>query len=222
MQTGILKMMKTLVILIIVLALLPLMPRIFTYLYAKGHIYNEEDTPPKPVAIVFGAGLWRDGTPTPVLKDRVETAAKLYHNGIVDKILMSGDNRFIEYNEPGAMREYALTLGVKEEDIILDYAGRRTYDTCYRARDIFMLKEALLVTQAFHLDRALFICRSLGIDAIGVPAQNRAYRTGSLLYWNIREILATLIAFWEVFISHPVPVLGSPEPIFPPETDIPD
>ena len=116
-------------------------------------------SPAAPAAIVFGAGLWRDGSPSPVLQDRVATAADLYFSGKVKKILMSGDNRFIYYNEPGAMKKFALSLGVPEEDIVLDYAGRRTYDTCYRARAIFGLKEAILVTQSFHLPRALILCR---------------------------------------------------------------
>ena len=169
------------------------------------------------VAVVFGAGLWRDGSPTPVLRDRVATAAKLYKSGKVEKLLMSGDNRTIEYNEPGAMRAYAKQLGIPDEAIVLDYAGRRTYDTCYRARDIFDVKEAILVTQGFHLPRALYICRALGVPAVGVPADQREYRRRSMNFWKARELVATLVAFWEVNVSHPVPVLGSPEPIYPME-----
>ena len=112
-------------------------------------------------------GLWRNGTPTPVLQDRIETAADLYFAGKVEKLLMSGDNRFIYYNEPGAMREYAISLGVPEEDIVLDYAGRRTYDTCYRAKAIFGLEKAILVTQAFHMPRALYTCNQLGVESPG-------------------------------------------------------
>ena len=128
---------------------------------------------------------------------------------------MSGDNRFIYYNEPGAMREYALSLGVPEEDIVLDYAGRRTYDTCYRAKAIFGLEQAILVTQAFHMPRALYICNQLGIESQGVVSDNRYFRKASRLYWNLRELPAILTALWDVNISHPLPVLGDPEPIFP-------
>lgn len=128
---------------------------------------------------------------------------------------MSGDNRFEYYNEPGAMRAYALKLGVPEKAIVLDYAGRRTYDTCYRALHIFKVEEALLVTQSFHLPRALYTCRQLGLDAAGVPAALRQYRRLSLLFWNFREVPATLAALVELHITHPVPVLGEPEPIFP-------
>jgi SanA protein len=138
----------------------------------------------------------------------------------VKKLLMSGDNRFEYYNEPASMQAYALELGVPAEDIVLDYAGRRTYDTCYRARHIFKLDDVILVTQGFHLPRALSMCNALGISAIGVPADQyaqQAYRKSSLLYWHLREIPATLVALWEVYISQPLPVLGDPEPIFPQE-----
>ena len=160
------------------------------------------------------AGLWRDGTPTPVLRDRVQTAANLYFDGKAEKLLMSGDNRFVNYNEPEAMRQYALTLGVPENAIVLDYAGRRTYDTCYRARDIFGVKSAILVTQGFHLPRALFLCNMLGVDGVGVPADIQYYRKVSRLIWNFREVLATLDSINDIFYKKPLPVLGNPEPIF--------
>jgi SanA protein len=142
----------------------------------------------------------------------------LFFSGKVEKLLMSGDNRYVEYNEPGAMRRYALELGVPDEVIVLDYAGRRTYDTCYRARVIFGLKEAILVTQKFHLPRALFTCNLIGVNSIGVLADRREYSFRSLVFWYLRELPATIIAFWQVFVTHPVPVLGKVEPIFPPDS----
>jgi len=189
--------------------------RLVTGLYAHPKTYPVADVPVRRVAIVFGAGLWRDGTATPVLHDRVETAANLYFAGKVEKLLMSGDNRFTEYNEPAVMRELALSLGVPEDAIVLDYAGRRTYDTCYRAKAIFGVTRAILVTQTFHLPRAIYLCNLLGVDSVGVEADLRVYRKSSLLYWNLRELLATVAALWDVNISHPMPVLGDPEPIFP-------
>lgn len=164
---------------------------------------------------MFGAGLWRDGTPTTVLRDRINTAAQLYSSGKVQKILMSGDNSYIDYNEPGAMREYALKLGVPEDAIVLDYAGRRTYDTCYRARQIFGIDDAILVTQGFHLPRALYTCNALGLKASGVPSDQHDYRLFSRLYWNLRELPATLTAILDVHVFKPEPILGQPEPIFP-------
>ena len=127
---------------------------------------------------------------------------------------MSGDNSQVEYNEPAAMREYALELGVPDADIVLDFAGRRTYDTCYRAKEIFGVKQAILVTQKFHLARALFLCNALGLDGVGVEANNHVYLKRSLLFWNLRELPATLTAFADV-LTRPQPILGNPEPIFP-------
>jgi SanA protein len=172
------------------------------------------DAPTERVAIVFGAGLRRDGMPTAILRDRVETAVQLYFAGKVEKLLMSGDNRFANYNEPGAMRDYAISLGVPDEDIVLDYAGRRTYDSCYRAKEIFGVDSAILVTQGFHLPRAIFLCNSFGVNAVGVKADNYYYLKRLLLIWNIRETLATAQAMWDVYVEHPIPELGKPEPIF--------
>jgi SanA protein len=191
-----------------------LAPRIITGLYANNRIYEVQDSPARRVAIVFGAGLRRDGTPTAILRDRVETSAELYFSGKVEKILMSGDNRFDYYNEPEAMRQYAISLGVPPQAIAMDYAGRRTYDTCYRARAIFGVESALLVSQKFHLPRALFLCNTLGLESAGVDANQRSYRNRALLIWNIREQLATVGAFFDVYVSNPLPVLGDPEPLF--------
>jgi SanA protein len=189
--------------------------RLTTGLYARPKTYTNSEVSARGVAIVFGAGLWRDGTATPVLYDRLQTAAELYFAGKVEKLLMSGDNRFVDYNEPAVMREVALSLGLPDEAIVLDYAGRRTYDTCYRANAIFGVTKAILVTQAFHLPRAIYLCNHLGVDAVGVKADQRVYRKSSMLYWSMRESLATVNALWEMHVSHPVPVLGDPEPIFP-------
>jgi len=192
-----------------------LLPRLITALYTLPRVFSLENAPSLPVAIVFGAGLWRDGTPTSVLRDRIETAADLFNSGKVQKILMSGDNRFEDYNEPGAMREYALSLGVPDTAIVLDYAGRRTYDTCYRASAIFGIRHVILVTQSFHMPRALYTCNALGLKAIGVTSDKRDYRSGFKIYWNLREIPATLAAFIDVHLLRPQPVLGQSESIFP-------
>ena len=188
-----------------------LLSRLALTVYAQPRLFDLKDAPPKRVAIVFGAGLLRDGRPTPALRDRVATAADLYLAGKVEKLLMSGDNRNVNYDEPTAMRKYALGLGVPDSAIVLDFAGRRTYDTCYRARDIFGVHEAILITQQYHLPRALYICNTLGVSAVGIPADRGG---GPHLYENLREIPAALDALWEVLIAHPLPVLGKPEPIF--------
>lgn len=165
------------------------------------------------IAIVFGAGLNRSGGPSPVLYDRVATAVDLYQRGLVDKLLLTGDNRFVDYNEPEAMRQTALQLGVPDGDLVLDYAGRRTYDSCYRARSIFGVERAILVTQAFHLDRAMYLCASFGLDTIGVMADRRSYAASSATWWSIREAAATVAAWLDVNLLRPTPVLGEKLPI---------
>ena len=179
---------------------------------AAGRIYAEiAAVPPAPVALVLGAGLYRDGSPTPALYDRVATAVELYKAGKVKKLLMTGDNRFVNYNEPEAMRKLAVRLGVPNEDIVLDYAGRRTYDSCYRTKEIFEVEQVVVVTQRFHLARSLFLCDAMGISSVGVVADRRDYRTYH--WWELREAFATVAAWWDVNIGRPVPVLGEKLPI---------
>jgi SanA protein len=179
---------------------------------AAPRVYTRvADVPPAPVALVLGAGLERNGSPTSALRDRVETAVDLYKAGKVKKLLMSGDNRFVNYNEPGAMNHLAVQLGVPAEDIVLDYAGRRTYDSCYRVKEVFEVDQVIVVTQRFHLDRSIFLCDAMGIRAVGVVADRGIY--GAERWWEMREVLATAAAWWDVNVRHPVPVLGEKLPI---------
>lgn len=163
---------------------------------------------PRPVAIVFGAGIRPDGRLSPMLRDRMDTAIALYEAGKVRKLLVSGDNRFVDYDEPGRMYDYAVAQGVPAGDVVRDYAGRRTYDTCYRAHAIFGVTDALLVTQRFHLPRALFTCESLGVSAVGVSADRYAYRSNA--YYRLRDTIASVRAWLDVKILRPLPVLGEP------------
>ena len=189
------------------------------WLHARygNRIYASIDDVPRDdqlrLAIVFGAGLTRSGEPTPALYDRIATAVDLYQRGLVNKLLLTGDNRFENYNEPEVMRRTAVKLGVPNEDLVLDYAGRRTYDSCYRARAIFGVSRAILVSQAFHLDRALYLCDSFGIDGIGVVADRRNYTQRTQTWWSIREAAATVVAWLDVNVTHPTPILGTPLPI---------
>jgi SanA protein len=182
-----------------------------TVRYSSSIYQTPEMVPERPVALVFGAGYWPDGTPSDVMRDRVEAAVELYSAGRVEKLLLSGDNRFVDYNEPGKMAEYALNLGLPEEAIALDYAGRRTYDSCYRARSIFGVRDIVLVTQRYHLPRALYTCERLGLTAVGYVADRRPY-VYIRSYWA-REVPALWLAWWETSVTHPVPVLGDPVPI---------
>ena len=109
------------------------------------------------------------------------------------------------------MMDYAIEQGVATEDIQPDFAGRRTYDTCYRAREIFQLESAILVTQQFHLPRAMFTCQQLGIEVVGVAADAQPYRGAR--WYEMRETLATAVALWDVIREQPAPVLGDPIPI---------
>jgi SanA protein len=167
--------------------------------------------PHAPVAIVFGAGIAQSGQLSPMLRDRMDTAIALYRSGVVRKLLVSGDNRFADYDEPGRMYDYAVARGIPAKDVVRDYAGRRTYDTCYRAKAIFGVEQALLVSQRFHLARAIFTCRALGVDSVGVSADINVYRSTS--YSRLREALASVAAWWDVNVLHPLPVLGQREDI---------
>ena len=195
-------------------AIVIILTRIIFLRNASPQTFSKDNVPARRVAIVFGAEVKRDGSPSVVLRDRVEVAVALYKSGKVEKLLMSGDNRFADYNEPESMRQYALTLGMPDSDIVLDYAGRRTYDTCYRAKEIFGVNSAVLVTQGFDLPRALFLCKAFGIDAMGVEAENYYYLKRLRLIWNTRELLATVQSLLDVYLFEPLPVLGEPEPIF--------
>ncbi|PID86832.1 MAG: hypothetical protein CSB13_02475 [Chloroflexi bacterium] len=178
--------------------------------FYSRQIYTVETVPPQRVAVVFGAAVYGDRLST-VLQDRVETAVALYEAGLVDKIIMSGGNQTLAYDEPSAMMAYAVDQGVPEADIQPDFGGRRTYDTCYRAQHIFQAEEVILVTQEFHLPRALFTCRMLGLESIGVAADSRSYR--SARWYELRETAATLVALRDVILQEPSPVLGEPIPL---------
>lgn len=180
----------------------------------SADIYSLEEAPADRVAIVYGAAVYRNGRLSPMLQDRVDTAIALYNAGKVERLLFSGDNSSPAYNEPGRMLEYAMSRGVPAGAIQPDYGGWRTYDTCYRARHIFQVESAILVTQEFHLPRALFTCRSLGVEVVGVAADQRSYHPVSLAWSENREFLANMRALADVIIRRPANVLGDPIPIF--------
>ncbi|MHB1001116.1 MAG: SanA/YdcF family protein [Armatimonadota bacterium] len=165
------------------------------------------------VAVVLGAKVYPDGRLSLLLSDRVNKAVALYKAGKVEKILMSGDNRFAHYDEPTRMAEYAIRKGVDPDDVAMDFAGRRTYDSVYRAKHIFGLDGCIIVSQGFHLDRAIFLCRKLGIDGYGVAADEHMYMGGRVRFARIREIPACLSALADVYLLHPRPVMGRRERI---------
>jgi len=173
--------------------------------------FQAEKVPSEPVAIVFGAGVWADGTPTPMLADRVEGAVELYRLGRVNKILMTGDNATPEYNEVVAMQQYAERLGVPSQDIKLDYAGFSTYESCYRAKVIFGVERAVLITQKYHLPRAVYTCNQLGIQAVGLGTPDWGkFRDDSMRFYTQREVLAVIKAIVELHIIRPKPTFLGP------------
>lgn len=181
----------------------------------KYHIYEKpENVVPTKIAIVFGAGVRPNGLPTPMLKDRLLTAKDLYEAGKIETILVSGDNSDTHYNEPAAMETFLVNNGIPEEAIVSDFAGRRTYDTCYRAHAIFEIDKAILITQGYHLPRALYLCNTFGVTSAGVSATRQRY-AGDIDY-KLREILALYNSVLDVTILHPTPILGEKLPI---ETD---
>jgi vancomycin permeability regulator SanA len=172
------------------------------------------DAPPSQAAIVLGAFVDQKGEPCTMLYDRILTGVELYRSGKVQKILMSGDHSLVDYDEVNSMRHHATLWGVPAEDIFMDHAGFCTYDSMYRARDIFRVKSAIVVTQKFHLPRAVYIARKLGIDAVGVSADRREYYIPEMVLLRKREILARMKAFYMVNVTKPEPFfLGEAIPI---------
>lgn len=217
-------MWKTIIkiIVIVLLVLFISLMGLYYYLSTKYEYLiiaevNERQYLPN-VAIVFGAGYWAGNFLPPILEDRVLKAIELYKAGIIEKMVMSGDNSQVNYNEPAAMKQYAEKKGIPVEDIICDYAGFRTYDTLYRARDVFNLDNILLITQEYHLPRALYICNELGIHGFGVPCDRRNYTYE--WYYKLREIPAILLAWIDVKLLKPLPkFLGPKEDVFKDERD---
>lgn len=138
--------------------------------------------------LVLGCAVWADNEPSPMLKDRLDTAIALYNAGVAPKLLLSGDNSVVEYSEPDCMLQYTLAQGVPPEDIFLDYAGFSTYESVYRAKAVFKADRLIVVTQKYHLFRALKACDALGIEAKGVASNQQKY--AGRYYREAREVLA--------------------------------
>lgn len=152
---------------------------------------------PADAIIILGAYVRPDGALSWILRDRLDTGLELYRAGLAPKILVSGDHGQKNYNEVQAMKDYLLDHDVPAQDIFMDHAGFDTYDSLYRARDIFHVKSAIIVTQNFHLPRALYIARRLGIETQGIQA--RLYYP----WWyanTIRDSLARVKAYLDVEI----------------------
>jgi vancomycin permeability regulator SanA len=161
--------------------------------------------------LVLGAGIKPDGSPSLMLKDRLDKGIELYRAGAAPKLLLSGDNGQEEYDEVNAMKKYVLDAGVPSKDIFLDHAGFSTYESMYRARDIFLVKKPIIITQEYHQYRSIYIARGLGIDGYGVNAAPKVYRGQT--YREIREILARDKDFIKILIKPKPTYLGETIPI---------
>ena len=178
---------------------------------AADHLYDVGSVPAAPVALVLGAQVGADGHPSAFLEARLETARQLLAAGKVKAVLVSGDHAEWGYDEPGSMLVWLVTHGVPASRVVLDHAGFDTYDSCARARRIFGVRQAVVVTQDFHLERAVAICRTLGIDATGVGDDSvRAFRE-VWLRGEIREEFAAVKAALDVLTRRDPVFLGRRE-----------
>lgn len=161
-------------------------------------------------AVILGAGI-RDGKPTPMLRDRLLTGIELYKSGAAKKLIMSGDHGSVDYDEVNIMKSYAVEAGVPDSDIFMDHAGFSTYETIYRAREIFEADSIIIVSQEYHLYRALYIAERLGVKAVGVSADLNTYRGQTRR--DLREILARDKDFFKCIIKPKPTYLGDKIPV---------
>ena len=187
------KVLKGGIIVIVVLAVIAIIAlgiNLFVRLSTKKQIIKEDqysNLSDVDCIIILGAGIWGD-KPSPMLEDRLQEGIKLYQNNVSDKIIMSGDHGKKEYDEVNIMKNYVVERGIPSEDIFMDHAGFSTYESIYRAKDVFQAKKIVIVTQKYHLYRALYIANKLGIEAYGVGSDPRQYVGATIR--EIREILA--------------------------------
>ncbi|WBO69383.1 YdcF family protein [Streptomyces camelliae] len=186
---------------------LALLPVTWLYVSTADRLRTTADAPAAPVAVVFGAGLW-NGQPSPYLANRLDAAATLYREGRVKVLLVTGDNSRKDYDEPDAMRAYLTRHGVPGERVVRDYAGFDTWDSCVRARKIFGVDRAVLVSQGFHIRRAVALCEAAGIDAYGVGVDEKHDVTW--FYGGTREVFAAGKAVLDT-VFHPDPEFLGPK-----------
>lgn len=191
------------------LSVLALLPMTWTFAVADERLRTVDNVPRTKVAVVFGAGL-RDGQPSSYLAHRLDTSAELYREGRVDVILVTGDNSEEHYDEPHAMSMYLTRHGIPHADIISDFAGFDTWDSCVRAKKIFGVDRAVLISQGFHIRRAVALCQSAGVQSygVGVPGTHNA----TWYYSGVREIFAAGKAALDAAFEPEPRFLGPKEP----------
>jgi len=176
-----------------------------TVAYVQISHFGLIDWRQKPVeyAIVLGASVKQDGTPSDALYDRIVTAVELYNDGYVQKLLMTGDNGKFHTDEVAVMRRVAIDLGVPESDILVDGQGYRTYESCKRAKQVYDIDEAVIVTQRFHLARALYLCSQFGISSQGQTADRQTYQR--IAFFWARDLASSFKAWWDINVIEPKP-----------------
>ncbi|MDF3000821.1 MAG: SanA protein [Bacillota bacterium] len=207
------RMMFLFVLLLGLLALTPFCISAYVVNTAGQYLINEEAAADlnADCILVLGAGLRPDGSPNLMLKDRLDQGLALYFAGAAPKLLLTGDNGQEQYDEVNAMKQYVLDAGVPAEDIFLDHAGFSTYESMYRARDIFEVKRAIVVTQKYHQFRAVYAAIKLGMEAYGVSAVEIAYAGQD--YREFREVLARTKDFFKLIVKPEPTYLGEAIPI---------
>lgn len=173
---------------------------------------NAADLTDVDCVLVLGCGVQADGRPSHMLEDRLRRGVELYKAGVAPKLLMSGDHGRTDYDEVNTMKNYAINEGVPSADVFMDHAGFSTYESMYRAKDIFCAQKIVIVSQDYHLYRAIYTARALGIEAYGVAADYRAY--SGQLYRDIREILARDKDFFVAIFQPDYPYDGETIPVF--------
>jgi vancomycin permeability regulator SanA len=183
----------------------------WAHIESRGHVYGVADVSPAPVALVLGA-LVANGQPSDFLGARLAIAKELYDAGKVRALLVSGDNSRSDYDEPDIMREWLIAHGVPSVKIVTDYAGFDTYSSCVRARKVFGVRRVIVVSQTYHLPRALTLCRNVGLLADGVGDQTVARDRVAWIHAYVREQGADVKAVWDTMTSPRPEFLGPPEP----------
>lgn len=175
------------------------------------HRHTVADVPDRSVAVVLGAGVRSDGLPSRMLSHRLDMAVELYEEGRVEVVLVSGHNGDEHYNETDTMAAYLVEAGVPEERVVVDHAGFSTWDTCARAAEVFGVREATVVSQDFHVPRAVGLCRAAGIDAVGVGESLMGERSTGTVYGWVREVPAALTAAVTAWATPDPALLGDRE-----------
>lgn len=204
------KWFKRIFLLVLVLCAFTAALNLTVLFAARGRIVSDEDAAAADCILVLGSGLLDDGTPGRMLSRRLDTAIGLYRNGAAPKLLMSGDHGREDYDEVNAMKRYAVEHGVPAEDVFMDHAGFCTYDSMVRAKQIFGCESILIVTQKYHLYRAVWNAEKQGMEAQGVAAEMYDYGWRYTAMLNLREALARVKDVLANMIRLPASVMGSP------------